>query len=181
VNSRMTGLTGWGIAGALGVGWALLWCTGLRLNTSASVPVGLWQETSVNRALHRGDTVSMCPDDSAVIRLAKARGYLKGGWCAGHSEILFKPVAAVAGDVVDVDSMGIRVNGTSVPKSAPLAADEEGRRLPAVASGRYVVGEGELWLVSATNDHSFDSRYFGPIRLSAVRGLLSPLWLKSAW
>jgi conjugative transfer signal peptidase TraF len=180
VNSRMTGLNGWGIAGALAVGWALIWCTGLRLNTSASVPVGVWRETSVNRAIHRGDTVSMCPDDSAVIRLAKARGYLNGGWCPGNSEILFKPVAAIAGDVIDIDSTGIHVNGTSVPKSAALAADGKGRQLPAVASGRYVVGEGELWLVSATNDHSFDSRYFGPIRLSAVRGLLSPLWLKPA-
>ena len=177
---RVVGVTGWCIAGTVILSWALLWGTGLRLNTSASIPLGFWREAAVDRAIQHGDTVAICPANSAAFRLAKARGYLGGGWCDGSSEILFKPVAAIAGDVVDIDSTGIRVNGARIEKSNALASDAEGRPLPAMAPGRYVVGAAELWLVSASNERSFDSRYFGPLRSSAVRGFLTPVWPKSA-
>jgi hypothetical protein len=36
--------------------------------------------------------------------------------------------------------------------------------------------DGELFLLSATNPASFDSRYFGPIAVSAVIGSAQPLW-----
>ncbi|MBI3531959.1 MAG: S26 family signal peptidase, partial [Burkholderiales bacterium] len=36
--------------------------------------------------------------------------------------------------------------------------------------------DGELFLLSATNPASFDSRYFGPIAASAVIGSAQPLW-----
>ncbi|MNY64605.1 Peptidase S26 [compost metagenome] len=39
---------------------------------------------------------------------------------------------------------------------------------------------GELFLLGDTNPASFDSRYFGPISASAVRGVAQPLWTWSA-
>ena len=36
--------------------------------------------------------------------------------------------------------------------------------------------DGELFLLSATNPASFDSRYFGPVAVSAVIGSAQPLW-----
>jgi len=173
VSARRLGLLGWGVAAVLGVSWVVLWKAGLRLNTSASIPTGLWQERPVSRPLRRGDIVAICPDASPLLALAKSRGYLQNGWCDGRLEVLFKPVAAVAGDVVVVSPTGITVNGVPMAHSAALAADSHHLPLPAQPSGVYVVGPSQIWLVSDFNEHSFDSRYFGPVPTKNIRGLLT--------
>jgi conjugative transfer signal peptidase TraF len=174
------GLIGWGTLVLLTVSWALLWSWGVRLNTSSSIPLGLWRERPLEATIQRGDVVSICPGLSAIFRLGVSRGYLNNGWCRGGMEILFKPVAAVSGDIVIVGPSGITVNGLLIRNSAALPADSNHRPLPAMSPGTYVVGGDQLWLVSDTNDHSFDSRYFGPMTTSGVRGILKPLALNRA-
>jgi hypothetical protein len=51
-------------------------------------------------------------------------------------------------------------------RGRPLSAWQQCRRLH----------DGELFLLSATNPASFDSRYFGPVAVSAVIGSAQPLW-----
>jgi conjugative transfer signal peptidase TraF len=174
VSARRVGFVGWGVAAMLAVGWGTLWVWGMRLNTSASIPLGLWRERALDRPIQRGDVVAICPEASATFRLAKSRGYLENGWCAGRLEVMFKPVAAIAGDVVVVNPMGITVNGLPIAHSAALPADSELRPLPAPPPGVYVVGPAEVWLISDWNEHSFDSRYFGAIATRNIRGLLKP-------
>ena len=36
----------------------------------------------------------------------------------------------------------------------------------------------EVFLLSATNPTSFDSRYFGPVHAADVIGIAQPLWLQ---
>lgn len=163
------------IAACLSFGIA--WVTGVRINLSESVPTGLWREHSLNGAFHTGMIVAVCPPDQAVFEMARERQYLSKGWCGSHLEVLFKPVAAVAGDVVDVEDGGVSVNGTALPRSAPLAKDGAGRPLTAMPRGSYVVPSGYVWLLSSYSPSSFDSRYFGPLPLSDVRGEVRPLWL----
>jgi len=172
MSSRQIGIVGWGTAVMLAASWGALWVWGMRLNTSASIPTGLWREQAINRPIQRGDVVAICPEASAIFRLAKSRGYLENGWCAGRLEVMFKPVAAIAGDVVVVNPMGITVNGLPIAHSAALPADSELRPLPAQLHGVYVVGPAEVWLISDWNEHSFDSRYFGAIATRNIRGLL---------
>ena len=174
MSARNIGLASWGVALVLTAGWTLVWSLGWRLNTSASIPLGVWRERPLETTIERGDIVSICPGSSAIVDLAAARGYLNHGWCDGHREILFKPVVAIAGDVVSVDPTGISVNGTRIPGSAPLAADSLDRPLSAVSHGTYIVGPDQVWLVSSTNPYSFDSRYFGPLSTRGVRGTLTP-------
>jgi type IV secretory pathway protease TraF len=38
----------------------------------------------------------------------------------------------------------------------------------------------ELFLLSTTNPASFDSRYFGPVSVSAVIGSAQPIWTWNA-
>jgi conjugative transfer signal peptidase TraF len=174
MTSRRFGLAGWRMAVMLAASWGALWVWGMRLNTSASIPTGLWREQAINRPIQRGDVVAICPEASAIFRLAKSRGYLENGWCAGRLEVMFKPVAAIAGDVVVVNLTGITVNGVTIAHSAALPADSQRRPLPAQPPGVYVVGPAEAWLISDWNEHSFDSRYFGAIATRNIRGLLKP-------
>ena len=85
-----------------------------------------------------------------------------------------KPIAAVAGDHVEVTTNGIRVNGKLIPNSAAHFKDHRGRSLDPWPNGEYIVPAGSLWVVSDFNSWSFDSRYFGPISTTTVRHRLKP-------
>ena len=106
---------------------------------------------------------------------AEDRGYLGLGSCPGGVEPVVKPVAAVAGDVITVTPKGIVVNGTALPHTAPLAKDSAGRPLQAVPAGTYRVAPGTVWLSPGHDPRSFDSRYFGPVPIAAIRAGVKPL------
>jgi type IV secretory pathway protease TraF len=82
----------------------------------------------------------------------------------------------VAGDTVVAGPFGISVNGRRIPNSAPLGRDEGGRPLTAYPFGTYTVPVGQAWLVSSYNDHSYDSRYFGPIATGTIERKERPVW-----
>ena len=70
------------------------------------------------------------------------------------------------------------VHTDGVPVATVLRVDGMGRPLLAWPSCRRL-RPGELFLLSTTNPASFDSRYFGPVRVSAVLGIAHPLWLET--
>jgi hypothetical protein len=71
--------------------------------------------------------------------LSIVRGYRHRGTCGDDAAPLLKPIIAKPGDVVEVSSLGLSVNGTLLPNTAPLATDTKGRPLEGWPSGRYVV------------------------------------------
>jgi conjugative transfer signal peptidase TraF len=149
---------------------------GLWINTTDSLPVGLWREVP-GQAAEPGDVVLLCLPATPAIELGQSRGYIAPGACSTGQEILLKPIAAGAGDMVVVSSDGITVNGRELANSAQLVRDSRGRPLPHVAAGRYRVPPGEIWLVSPHNPRSFDSRYFGPVSATLVRAHMRPVWV----
>jgi len=165
-----------GIMCTVSIAVAVARAEGLWINTTDSMPIGLWLETSPHEA-RRGDAVLVCLPDTPATRLGQTRGYIATGTCPTGLETVLKPVAAGPGDEVDVSPDGMTVNGLPIRNSAQLAQDSRGRPLPAVPAGRYRVQPGELWLVSAHNPRSFDSRYFGPVDAAAVRSTVKPLWV----
>jgi conjugative transfer signal peptidase TraF len=176
--------TGWA-RGSRGLWWlansvALLAVTrlaGLRLNLTGSLPVGLYVEASGEPT--RGTLVLVCLPP-AVAAFARARGYVpRGGACPGSVVPIGKRVLATAGDTVAVTPTGLMLNGVPIPNSRPLGTDRKGRRLPRLAVGLYAVGHGELWAVSSYSPFSFDSRYFGAVKVSEVQCRLRPLWTAS--
>jgi conjugative transfer signal peptidase TraF len=151
-----------------------------RLNTSASLPRGLYAEVPsawMGRPA-RGDLVVACPPPAAA-ELARRRAYLADGPCAaraaGGAAPLGKVVLAVAGDEVMVAAAGLAVNGRAVPASRLVPRDAAGRPLPHPAFGGCRVRPGELWLFAPYHPRSYDSRYFGPVATAAIRGRLLPL------
>jgi conjugative transfer signal peptidase TraF len=165
----------------IGIGLAAafaLYCAGLRVNLSPSVPVGLYVARRVDamNSVRRGSLVAACLP-VAVAGWGRARGYLHRGSCADGSAPIGKPVFAIAGDTVAVHSVGLALDGESVSRTEPLLHDSDGRHLPRIGDGQYVVRRGEVWLVSTYSPRSWDSRYFGPIPESTIVALLHPIWV----
>jgi conjugative transfer signal peptidase TraF len=164
-------------AALLGVGisiatFQLCGFLGVRINTSPSLPMGLYV-TTVDRS---AELVEFCLGEPFAT-LSIVRGYRHRGTCSDGGAPLLKPIIAKPGDVVEVSSLGLSVNGTPLPNTAPLATDTKGRPLEAWPSGRYVVAPGTVWVASPYHRRSFDSRYFGPVSTAAIRHRLKALLL----
>src|SRR3954451_20937449 len=105
----------------------------VRLNLSASMPVGLWWIEAAEP--RRGDTVLVClPGDAGAI--ARERDYVGPGECPGDRAPLLKPVAAVFPDIVTVGTDGIAIDGAPLANSMALPTDTAGRPLTAMPPGR---------------------------------------------
>jgi conjugative transfer signal peptidase TraF len=162
----------------------------LSINVSGSLPVGLYWTGSLpepgsapgettsegrtgNLRVEVGMIVSAClPPQAATSALE--RGYLPEGTCPSGVTQVGKVIAALPGDTVDVTDSGSFVNGALLPESAPLLRDSKGRAMPRLR-GRFILPAETAWLYSGHSPRSFDSRYYGPVPLSGVRGQLSPL------
>ena len=144
--------------------------SGFRLNTSLSLPIGLYVATSDPGAR----LVEFCPEEPAA-SIGIARGYRSRGNCPDGGTPLMKPIIATAGDLVQVSRSGLAVNGRMLPNTQPQIRDTQGRKMPVITDGTYAVAPGTIWVASSYHLRSFDSRYFGPIPARAIRHRLRPL------
>lgn len=134
-------------------------------NPSDSVPRG-WYHIGPPDSLHVGSIVlARLPEDAAA--LAAQRGYLP------ERIPLLKRIGAMSPQQVCIEKHIVRIDSVAV--TGVRATDGRGRPLSAWQQCRQL-RDGELFLLSATNPASFDSRYFGPISVSAVIGSAQPLW-----
>jgi conjugative transfer signal peptidase TraF len=168
-----------GLVAVCAVAAGTLRATGLRVNLSPSLPIGIYLAEPLTSAteLRDGWLVTVClPTETA--RWGRSRGYLVRGSCADGAEPVGKPVFAVFGDTVLVTERGLgRGGGEITANSRPLSRDATARVLPHVARGRYVVRPGEVWLLSTYAASSWDSRYYGPVPAERAVGRLRPLWV----
>lgn len=144
--------------------------SGIRFNASESLP-GFFYIVTNNAT---SPLIEFCPEGGSSL-LSKERAYRRPGACPDGATPMLKPIAAQAGDLVEVSPHGITVNGTELRNSAPRSRDSRGRPLAHWPFGRYPVPEGFVWVVSEYNALSFDSRYFGPIPVASIRHHLRPL------
>lgn len=149
----------------------------VRINITPSEPEGLYTVAGRPHGtppLHA--YVAACPPENAVIRLGIARHYLDRGDCPDGAIPVLKQIAAVPGDHVVTTARGVIVNGRLLPHTAPQSADPKGRPLPHYPFGDYTVRAGHVWLLSTYSPQSFDSRYFGPVPMAAIRTIVHP-WI----
>src|SRR3546814_484551 len=150
-------LAGFAAVGLAALAWTAFMQPLPRLiyNPSDSVAVGWYrvepfqyQSGSLPHRLEVGSIVlTRLPADAAA--LAAQRGYLPG-----HIPLL-KHVGAVAPQHVCIIDGQVRIDG--VPVAAALPTDRLGRPLASWPQCRPLMA-GELFLLSATNPASFDSR-----------------------
>ena len=116
----------------------------LILNTTASVPRGLWLK--LDCLPKKGDFVQV-----------------PNIW--GKNKPFLKIVAGLHGDLIELDNDGIiNINGVPFPNSAPLSHDRAGRFLRAFPLPVTLASD-EVWLMS-DSPFGFDSRYLGTAKLS---------------
>ncbi len=140
---------------------------GYRINLTPSEPLGLWRIVPLDRPAAVNDLVFICPPDTAEMREARARGYLRSGFCPGGVAPLIKTVIGVAGQHVEI-GVSVSVDGRLVFSSSLALRDGKGRPLTPFPSGD--VPPGYVFLHSAFPG-SYDSRYFGPVPISGILGL----------
>ncbi len=157
----------------LAVGLVLAHQAGLRLNSTHSIPLGLYRMS--NDPIVKGASVLWCPPARPAFDLAKERGYIGAGFCPGGYGYMMKKVVATHHDVVSVTDEGVTINGTLIPASQPFEADSLGRPLPRFRVTDYVLASSELLLMSDTNSRSFDARYFGPVRRAYIQSRILPV------
>ena len=144
------------------------------LTTQPTAPALVWNaSTSVPLGLYRIDPGPVRRGDLALIRLppdiadlAHRRGYLP------KAAYLIKFVLAVAGD--QVCRLGDRILVRGVLVARALHRDRSGRRM-LVWHGCRRLTSGEIFVL-ARHPQSFDSRYFGPVSVSAIVGRAVLLW-----
>jgi conjugative transfer signal peptidase TraF len=146
---------------------------GVRINTSYSLPMGLYIATNDPIAT----LVEFCPA-GLFAKQSSERAYRTPGIaCSDGGVPLLKPIVAREGDVVEMTPAGIKVNGSLLPNTAPLPRDSHSRSLEPWPFGIYCVAPSTIWVVSSYHRGSYDSRYMGPISISQIRRRLKPLWI----
>ncbi len=150
---------------------------GFVFNFTHSAPFGIYRQASEPTPATRKNSpyAFFCPDQRwpGLSNNPNTRRSL--GTCPDGYAALLKPVVAWPGDIVTASPAEVIVDGTPVPNSSPLSRDSLGRELHPYPYGTYEVPEGEIWVVSSYSSKSFDSRYFGPVPLRAVREWVRPL------
>ena len=130
----------------------------VALNGEPSVPLGVWWLRPVPATLERGMVVHFPAPEASF------------PWHPWWVPFL-KPVAAMAGDVVCVDTQGLWVRGQWY---GPVVAAAAGRRLPHL-EGCQTIRAGEVF-VASREARSLDSRYYGPVQVAQVTHVATPAW-----
>src|SRR5215813_8929859 len=117
------------LIGFCGIGLVALFLAatviGLRINTSYSLPMGLYIVTTDPAAT----LVEFCPANPFATQSSE-RGYRTPGiTCSDGAVPLLKPIVARDGAHVEMTPVGIKVNGALLPKTAPVAKDALSRPL----------------------------------------------------
>ena len=154
----------WGTTGAITA-------SGLHVNLTDSLPRGIYQET--REPITVGALVMEClPPELATLGLQ--RGWLMRGSCPTGAMPVLKRVGAVAGDTVKLGEF-VTINGQVLLGTGTLFLDSQGRAIPQIARGEYMLKEGEVFLLADYTPTSWDSRYYGATKVTDIIATVKPL------
>jgi len=167
----VVGSLGVGVVGFTVVAVLAVW-TGYRLNPSSSAPVGIWKISENSPAeLVVGEYVLICPPEHEVLSNLLHQGRMWKGRCDSGTVPFIKEVAASKGGAFRVSDEGVFIDEKLIPQTAPYPWEN---LIPAKPS---IIGAGEFVAIQTMHVGSIDSRYFGPLKVSDVIGVIEPVWI----
>lgn len=140
----------------------------LRINYTASAPVGVWKVNHYDRSVRVGEYVEVCPPNVKIVTDFIIAGILARGQCPSGSIPLLKIVAATKGDHVLITDNIIKINEQVVGPILPAMPHQK---------GQFTVADNEVWLIN-TDNRSFDSRYYGPVNTANIIGIATPIFTR---
>ena len=146
---------------------------GFRINTSPSIPIGIYRITS--EPIKVGNYVLLCPENKEPFITAQKRGYIGAGYCPGGLGYMFKRVAALPNDIITMNDKGLHVNGKLYPNSKPFKHDPLNRALPIWHANKTRLKAREVILMTKNDPNSFDARYFGPLPQQQIISVVKPV------
>lgn len=140
------------------------------INTTPSVPRGIYLRENNFCTIERGDLVLLHPPDTPFFDEAQRYGLVPYGIYEGGNGYLIKYAVGIEGDIVELNDKGVSINGELQFNST---RQELGFDSPSLAH-RQRLGPHDCWCMTS-HPKSFDSRYFGVINKSAIVATLKPL------
>lgn len=137
----------------------------LLYNPSPSADIG-WYKVSQTNHYTVGDLVAAFVPEEAE-DLADSRGYLPAG------VPVIKTIGGIEGDPYCITDGYLEIGPEIKLKILPF--DSQGRAMPVLPERCAAVSPGYVLLISRRIGRSFDSRYFGEIRISEIIGHVSYL------
>jgi conjugative transfer signal peptidase TraF len=156
--------------GAVAVAPAALKHSRFRLNSTASIPEGIY------RIVPNGSRyAAICLPEAVLDTAQKAGLFVPPGECPDGREPILKSVyrATLAAPITFTPG-GFIIGNRLLANTAAKLRSKTGEPLNHQAFGIYGTG---LWAISDYNPDSFDSRYFGPVPDSSVRYFAVPFFL----
>jgi signal peptidase I len=89
-------------------------------------------------------------------------------WPKDRSKDFIKRVIATEGQTIEIRNREVLIDGK--PWDDPHAVHDEPRAGPSDNYGPYTVPAGHVFVMGDNRDHSFDSRYWGPVPLADIKG-----------
>lgn len=160
------------LLGLLLIASGMFWSSGFRINTTDSIPKGLYR--IVQKTPQKGDDVLFCPPNNPEFQEALRRGYISAGFCQGELGMVMKKIAAASGDRITINANGVWVNGKKWRDSTPYLYDEAGRSLPQIPFNNRLLTKDE-YLLMGVHPASFDGRYFGIVKKNASFKTIKPI------
>ena len=154
-------------------GIAVIKQAGFRVNTSPSIPLGIYRTTTT--PLSVGSYVLLCPENKEPFITAQKRDYIGAGYCPGGLGYMFKRVAALPNDIITTTANGMYINGKLYPDSKPFKHDALNRMLPIWHANQTRLKAGEVVLMTQGDKNSFDARYFGPLPQQQIVSVVRPV------
>ena len=145
---------------------------GYRFNATTSAPVGLWKIAQQHPGqVSVGQYVLICPPQHEVLNRLIQQGRMFRGKCDSGTVPFIKAVVAEGAGRFRVEPDGVYINDTRIESTAPYPWEN---LIPAPPSS---IKSGEFIAIQTLHPGSIDSRYFGPMRVSDVIGVIEPKWI----
>lgn len=134
------------------------------IQLTESLPKGIYvRELFAN--IERGSLVVVNPSEK-IYALP-----LKRGWIQSPTKLL-KQVTAIEGDTIITSEDGhIFINNRLVASITKV--DRQGLSLPVLKLKKYKLKKDEIWVMNEYS-RSWDSRYFGPIKIDYIECVVNP-------